>query len=107
MNAQEQWDSMGWENKERFLIRHGFKTGWSSHTWKRLDRPIQSVFTEKQDLINQLRQNDSELSPENLTCDGERSRASIIRAGAILRRQRRGIIARLGYEPTVLELYPK
>jgi hypothetical protein len=38
------WNAMGWQDKERFLLRHGFKMGWSSHTWKHLDRPIQAAF---------------------------------------------------------------
>lgn len=43
-SASEQWNRTGWQDKERFLIRNGFKTGWSSHTWKHLDRPIQAAW---------------------------------------------------------------
>jgi hypothetical protein len=38
------WNAMDWQDKERFLRSHGFKLGWSSHTWKYLDRPIQAAF---------------------------------------------------------------
>lgn len=62
---------------------------------------------EKQALLEQLRIVDNKLSPENLTCDGERPKSEVKRIGAILRRQRIGIIAQLGYEPGFKELYPE
>ena len=63
--------------------------------------------TEKTDLLDALRRVEAQLSPENLACDGERSRSEVKRIGAILRRRRAGIISQLGYEPTESELYPQ
>ena len=34
MTAEQQWNEMRWQDKERFLVKHGFDLGWSSHTWK-------------------------------------------------------------------------
>jgi len=62
---------------------------------------------EKSELLQQFRIVESKLSPENLACDGERSRSEQRRIGAILNRQRRAIIAQLGYEPSFKELYPE
>jgi hypothetical protein len=62
---------------------------------------------EKESLLEQLRQVDNQLSPEWLTCDGELPAYMVRRRAAQLNRQRRGIIAQLGYEPTFAELYPK
>jgi len=63
--------------------------------------------TEKQDLLNKLRRIDNQLSPENLSCDGELRPTEVQRRATILNRERRGIIAQLGYEPTEAELYPQ
>jgi hypothetical protein len=38
------WNALPWEDKEAFLLRHGFKAGWASHTWQHLDRPIQGAW---------------------------------------------------------------
>ena len=62
---------------------------------------------EKESLFEQLRQVDNQLSPEWLTCDGELPAYMVRRRASQLNRQRRGIIAQLGYEPTDKELYPK
>jgi len=61
--------------------------------------------TEKTELLNKLRRIDNSLSPENLTCDGELRPTEVRRRATILNRERRGIIAQLGYEPTDKELY--
>jgi hypothetical protein len=63
--------------------------------------------TEKELLLEQLREVDAQLSPEWLTADGERPASQVRRLATQLNRQRRGIIAQLGYEPTYKELYPK
>lgn len=42
--AGDLWCALPCEDKEVFLVRHGFKTGWSSHTWHTLDRPIQAAW---------------------------------------------------------------
>jgi hypothetical protein len=63
--------------------------------------------TEKSELLTNLRRIDNRLSPENLTCDGELRPAEVRRRATILNRERRGIIAQLGYEPTDAELYPR
>jgi len=61
--------------------------------------------TEKTELLNKLRRIDNSLSPENLTCDGELRPTEVRRRATILNRERRGIIAQLGYTPTDKELY--
>jgi hypothetical protein len=61
--------------------------------------------TEKQNLLNQLRRIENCLSPENLTCDGELSRAQVQRRATQLNREKRAVIAQLGYTPTDKELY--
>jgi hypothetical protein len=60
---------------------------------------------EKESFLNQLRNVENKLSPENLCCDGEASPSYVRREGARLNRIRRGIIAQLGYEPSFNELY--
>lgn len=52
---------------------------------------------EKENLFAQLRDVECALSPENLWMDGE--------ASARLNQIKRGIIAQLGYEPTIKELF--
>ena len=61
--------------------------------------------TEKTELLNKLRRIDAQLSPENLTCDGELRPTEVRRRATILNRERRGVIAQLGYEPSDKELY--
>jgi hypothetical protein len=60
---------------------------------------------EKEKLFVQLRDVECGLSPENLYMDGEASATHVRREGARLNRIRRGIIAQLGYEPTIKELF--
>jgi len=59
----------------------------------------------KENLLNQFREVECNLSPENLCCDGEASVAWIRKEGGRLHRLRKQIIAQLGYEPTYKELY--
>lgn len=61
--------------------------------------------TEKQELLAKLRRIDCQLSPENLTCDGELRPTEVRRRATILNQERRAIIAQLGYTPTDKELY--
>jgi hypothetical protein len=61
----------------------------------------------KKELMEQLREIENQLSPENLCCDGEASPAWVHREGARLRKARAKIIAQLGYEPTIDEIYPE
>jgi hypothetical protein len=61
----------------------------------------------KSNLLNQLREVDNHLSPENLCCDGEASLAWVRREGARLNKLRAKIIKQLGYEPSVQEIYPE
>ena len=61
---------------------------------------------EKEKLFEQLREVETQLSPEWLTADGERPHYLVRRLATQLNRQRRGIIAQLGYEPSFDELYP-
>lgn len=57
------------------------------------------------ELIAALRRIEASLSPENLTCDGERPRAEVLRVAARLNAERRAIVAELGREPTSRELW--
>jgi hypothetical protein len=63
--------------------------------------------TRKAELLENFRRIENQLSPENLSCDGERPIAEIRRRGAILNRERAAIVTELGYEPTWKELYPE
>ena len=57
------------------------------------------------DIIAALRRIESDLSPENLYWDGERSRAEARRAEARLMAERKALVAELGREPTPRELW--
>jgi len=63
--------------------------------------------TRKAELLEKFRNIDNQLSPENLSCDGERPISEIRRRAAILNRERAAVVAELGYEPTWKELYPE
>jgi hypothetical protein len=60
----------------------------------------------REEILNELRDVEGQLSPENLTCDGEAPKTWIIKEGARLRALRRQLVAELGGEPTFEELYP-
>lgn len=57
------------------------------------------------DLIAALRRIEASLSPENLYCDGERSRAEARKVAARLNTERKALVAELGREPSPRELW--
>jgi hypothetical protein len=61
----------------------------------------------KEKLMEQLRAIENQLSPENLTCDGEADPRWVRREFKRLHKERAKIIAQLGYEPTIDEIYPE
>lgn len=61
----------------------------------------------KTELLNILRGIENQLSPENLTCDGELPPSVVRRRSAQLHRERRNVINELGYEPDFKEIYPE
>lgn len=58
----------------------------------------------KEQLLKDLRGVECELSPENLTCDGELSR-QVLRRARRLNKEKVEIIAHLGYTPTDEEIW--
>lgn len=58
-----------------------------------------------QQIIKRLRQIECELSPENLTCDGEAPIYYVREKSARLNAERRALVKALGREPTSKELY--
>jgi hypothetical protein len=61
----------------------------------------------KKEIIDRLRQIEGELSPENLCMDGEASPAYVRRRYQELMKEKGKLVAELGYEPDIYELYPK
>jgi hypothetical protein len=59
----------------------------------------------KQKLLNELRDIENQLSPENLCCDGEAPREWVEKRYKSLSKERARIIKQLGYNPTFNELY--
>ena len=59
----------------------------------------------KENLLNELRRIENQLSPENLCMDGEASPNYVRQRGAQLRRERNWVIQQLGYEPSSKELW--
>ncbi len=59
----------------------------------------------KQQLLEELRKIECELSPENLTCDGEASPVYVRRRAIQLNRWKAKVIKQLGYTPTFQELF--
>lgn len=59
----------------------------------------------KEQLLKDLRGVECELSPENLTCDGELPRAEVNRRARRLNKEKVEIIAHLGYTPTDEEIW--
>jgi hypothetical protein len=57
------------------------------------------------EIIRDLRTLDGQLSPENLTCDGELRGSALRRKAARLRAQQRALVNELGRQPTSQELY--
>ena len=60
--------------------------------------------TEKE-IIDEIRIVDGQLSPENLSCDGEASAIWIRNRGRELRKQRVALVKELGREPTSKEIW--
>lgn len=61
--------------------------------------------SDPQAIIKRLSQIECELSPENLTCDGEAPKYYVREKSARLNAERRALIQALGREPTSEELY--
>lgn len=57
------------------------------------------------EIIRDLQRVENALSPENLHCDGEISRAAAMRKKKVLDAQRRDLVKELGREPTFDELW--
>lgn len=57
------------------------------------------------EIIKDLRRVECGLSPENLSADGERSRAETNRRRVRLNKERRELVKELGREPTYQELW--
>jgi hypothetical protein len=57
------------------------------------------------EVIADLQRVECNLSPENLHCDGEISRAAAARKGRALNAERRALVKELGREPTSNELW--
>ena len=58
-------------------------------------------------IIEKLRRIENELSPENLTCDGELSRSQVAAKQARLMKERKELVRQLGRETTYDELYKR
>lgn len=81
-------------------------TKWRVHP--SLVRPVGASAAPKRseaEIIAALRRIEAGLSPENLYCDGERSRAAARKVGAQLNAERKALVAELGREPTPNELW--
>jgi len=59
----------------------------------------------KQELLKDLLDVECELSPENLTCDGELPLAEVNRRRCRLNKEKADIIDQLGYTPTDEEIW--
>ena len=59
----------------------------------------------KQTLLEQLKDIECQLSPENLTCDGEADPAWVRRESVRLNKAKQTLISQLGYEPTYNEIW--
>ena len=76
-------------------VRSAFLKKLAGSTGKRLEAEI------LKDLLNV----ECALSPENLCCDGETSRAHVARQSALLNARKRSLIAELGRTPTEDEIW--
>ena len=61
--------------------------------------------TEVANILHQIRKIESQLSPENLFCDGERSKTEARKIERILNKELRALVSALGRQPTLTELY--
>ena len=57
------------------------------------------------EILADLRDVDNQLSPENLTCDGELSAVQVRKRHTALKKQEAKLLKELGREPTTAELY--
>ena len=60
---------------------------------------------EEKEIIKRLQRVECELSPENLHCDGEISRAAARKKQVLLLKIRAELVKMLGREPTDAEIY--
>lgn len=68
---------------------------------------FQKVARPDQQIIDDIQNVECQLSPENLTHDGELPPAQVAQKRKRLMAQRAGLIQELGREPTTTELYSK
>ena len=61
----------------------------------------------KAEIIADLQDIENALSPENLHCDGEISKAEANRKYRALQLKRKALVAELGHEPTAADLFPE
>lgn len=59
----------------------------------------------QQEILEDLRDVECELSPENLTCDGELPRSQVTKRRRALLAKRAELVKELGREPSFAELY--
>lgn len=57
------------------------------------------------EIIRDLQDVDNQLSPENLTCDGELSGPALRKRHAALKKREAALLKELGRTPTTQELY--
>lgn len=57
------------------------------------------------EILADLRDVDNQLSPENLTCDGELSGPAVLKRSRALRKREAALLKELGRTPTSQELY--
>lgn len=62
--------------------------------------------TRKAEIMEELRGIECELSPENLCMDGEASPSYVRRRFQQLTKAKAKLVAELGFEPTIYDLYP-
>ncbi len=60
----------------------------------------------KEAIFEELRGIEGELSPENLCMDGEASPSYVRRRSRELNQAKAKLVAELGFEPTIYDLYP-
>jgi len=72
---------------------------------RRTTAEMQAPTLTPEQAIERLKQIECELSPENLSCDGELSRTAVQRRYTALMREKRVLEARLGRKLTDQELY--
>lgn len=72
----------------------------------RVDTPVSvPKARDKETILRELRRIESGLEPENLFCDGERSRTAARKVERKLLRERKTLISELGYTPNYSEVW--